>query len=250
MTAGKVQESPVYLPINVLKPLAPEIWMVDGPTIQFGVTGFKMPFPTRMIVIRMVDGGLFVHSPTALTEGLRKEIEALGPVRHVIAPNRIHYWWIPTWRQAYPDAHIWLAPHVRERAGDHIDFETEQLTGPTGYPWDGEIETLPVESRYMTEVVFFHRASRTLVLTDLIENFEGNKIGPLMRCMACLGGVLDPHGSMPRDMRLTFLGRRKELKAVIEQMIALVPERVIIAHGRWYASSGTEELRRAFAWLL
>ena len=33
-------------------------------------------------------------------------------------------------------------------------------------------------------------------------------------------------------------------------MIALDPERVIIAHGRWYDANGTEELKRAFRWLL
>jgi hypothetical protein len=53
---------------------------------------------------------------------------------------------------------------------------------------------------------------------------------------------------MPRDMRLTFA--RLALQSAIETMIGWNPERVIIAHGRWYESNGAAELRRAFRWLL
>ena len=55
---------------------------------------------------------------------------------------------------------------------------------------------------------------------------------------------------MPRDMRLTFARHRPQLKAAVEKMIAWNPERIIIAHGRWYTVGGAAELRRAFRWLL
>jgi hypothetical protein len=240
----------IYPPLNTLKPVAENIWVVDGPVIGFGPGPVKMPFPTRMTVIRLSDGALLIHSPTELTGGLRAEIEALGRVAHIIAPNRIHYWWAPDWHRAWPDATVWLAPRIREQAGGRIDFEARELDRPDGYPWDDEITTRPVAGGYMTEVVFFHRATRTLVLTDLIENFEPVKLGWAMRWLTWLGGVLDPHGSMPRDMRMTFFKQRPQLKAAVEQMIGWDPERVIIAHGRWYARDGAAELKRAFRWLL
>ena len=71
-----------------------------------------------------------------------------------------------------------------------------------------------------------------------------------MRFLTWLGGCLDPDGSMPRDMRLTYSKRKPELRATIERMIAWDPERIILAHGRWYQHDGVEELRRAFAWVL
>ena len=55
---------------------------------------------------------------------------------------------------------------------------------------------------------------------------------------------------MPRDMRATFRGGEDQLRGAIRQMIDWAPERVILAHGRWFQSRGTEELRRAFAWVL
>lgn len=102
----------------------------------------------------------------------------------------------------------------------------------------------------MTEIVFFHRPSRTLILTDFIENFEPRKLGWFSRLLTKLGGAQDPNGSMPRDMRLTFLRRRHALKAAVETMIAWNPARIILAHGRWYEKGGAHELRRAFRWLL
>ena len=133
--------------------------------------------------------------------------------------------------------------------GKRIDFPYWDLTGDGGYPWDGEIATLPITGSFMTEVEFFHRPSRTLILTDLIEYFEPGKLrGVVMPWLTRLGGVQDPHGGMPRDMRLTF--SRTEIRAAIETMIGWNPERVIIAHGRWYEQEGASELRRAFKWVL
>ncbi|WP_157014273.1 DUF4336 domain-containing protein [Mesorhizobium xinjiangense] len=240
-----------YPPLNTLKGVADNLWIVDGPIIRFGMPWPKMSFPTRMTVIRLSDGTLFVHSPTSLVPQLKAEVENVGSPRWLIGPNRIHYWWIPEWRAAFAQADVYLAPRIEEQAGDRIDFDYRALGSDGGYPWDAEIATLAVAGSYMTEFVFFHRASRTLILTDLIENFEPRKVGSiLMRWLTRLGGVQDPDGQMPRDMRLTFAKHRPQLKAAIETMIAWDPERIVIAHGRWYEENGADELRRAFRWLL
>lgn len=210
-----------------------------------------MPFPTRMTFVRLPGDALFVHSPTPLVPELRKEIMETGTVRWIIAPNRLHYWWVPEWRQAFPEAEIYLAPRVREQAKGRIDFPCNDLDRAAGYPWDDALATLPVVGSFMTEVVFFHRASRTLVLTDLIENFEPQKLpSMLQRWLTRLGRVQHPDGQMPRDMRLTYRPQRRLLREAVETMLAWQPERVILAHGRWYERNGTAELRRAFRWLL
>jgi len=237
-----------YEPVNTLKPVADDVWIVDGPVIRFGMPWPKMPFPTRMTIIRIAGRRLFVHSPTPLTPGLKAEVERIGDVACIVGPNRIHYWWIPDWRKAFPAAETWLAPRIREQAKGRIDFPAREIDRTSGYPWDGEIATLPVAGSFMTEVAFFHHASRTLVLTDFIENFEPKKVGFMARWLTWLGGAQDPDGQMPRDMRLTY--GRDAVKAAVEQMIAWAPERVILAHGRWYKKDGTAELKRAFRWLL
>jgi hypothetical protein len=239
-----------YPPLNTPKPLAENVWIVDGPAIRFGVGWLKLSFPTRMTLLRLAGGGLFIHSPTALSPALRSAVEALGRPRWIVAPNRIHYWWVPDWHAAFPAAEVYLAPRVREQAGGRIDFPARDLDAAGGYPWGGEVATLPVAGSYMTEVVFFHRPSRSLVLTDLIENFEPAKLGPVMRRLTRWAGIQDPDGQMPRDMRLTYRAQRPELRRAVETMIAWDPQRIILAHGRCYDRDGAGELRRAFRWLL
>ena len=105
--------------------------------------------------------------------------------------------------------------------------------------WTGQIDQLLVRGRYLTEAVFFHRASRSLILTDLVQNFEAGKIGSFWLGLAMrLAGCLHPDGAMPRDLRLTFLGHRGAFRRAVARMLAWQPERVIIAHGRWYAEHG------------
>lgn len=239
-----------YPPLNTLKPVADDVWIIDGPVIRFGMPWPKMPFPTRMSVIR-IGRDLFIHSPTELTSTLKAEIEAAGQPRWIVGPNRIHYWWIPDWHAAFADALVYLAPRIKEQAGQRIDFDGLPLDRDAGYPWDRDIATFPVAGSYMTEVVFFHRPSRTLILTDLIENFEPAKLDSfLLRWLTRWGRVQHPDGQMPRDMRYTFKAQMPQLKAAVETMIGWNPERIVLAHGRWYERNGAAELRRAFRWLL
>ena len=239
-----------YPPLNTLKLVADDIWIVDGPVIRFRAFGIRIPFATRATIIRLEGDRLFVHSPTPLVPGLKAEIDRTGVPRWIVGPNRLHYWWIPDWRSAYPEAEVYLAPRISEQAGGRIDFDCRTLDQPSGYPWEGPIKTLSVPGTYMTEVVFFHVPSRTLVLTDLIENFEREKLGIVMRLMTRLGGVRDPDGSTPSDLRASFLKQLPQVKSAVETMIAWDPQRIILAHGRWYTHGGTAELRRAFRWIL
>lgn len=238
-----------YAPLNALKPVAPDVWIVDGPTLRFGFAGLSLPFSTRMTIVRLPGGDLFLHSPTALTPDLQAELGRIGRPRWLIGPNRLHYWWLPEWKAAYPAAEAYLAPRLPAHALRHLAFEGQPLAEPSGYPWDAHLKTLPVVGRFMTEVVFFHPASGTLILTDLIENFEAHRIhSRWMRRLTRFAGVQAPDGGMARDMRLTF--PRGVLREAVERMLDWRPERVVIAHGQWFESDGAAHLRRAFRWLL
>jgi hypothetical protein len=97
----------------------------------------------------------------------------------------------------------------------------------------------------------FHTPSRTLVLTDTIENFEEDRVTcARIRWLMRIGGVTDPIGSTPRDLRLTFLGRKEAAPDAAKEMLASRAERVLLAHGRCYLSGAEAELRRALHWLL
>jgi hypothetical protein len=241
----------LYEPLNTLKPFADGVWIADGPLVHMAAFGARMPFPTRMSVVRLADGGLWCHSPVAPDDALFAAMDALGPVRHLVSPNLLHYVHIAAWKRRYPDAVAWASPGVRERArGQHIEVVFDADLGDQPPPaWAACIDQLRFRgSRVLEEIVFLHRASATLILTDLIENFEPGRLPVFMRWIARMAGILDPHGKAPVDMRLTFLGRRREARACVERMLAWRPQRVILAHGRCYPDHAEAELRRAFRW--
>jgi hypothetical protein len=242
----------LYEPINTLKPAGENLWLVDGPIVRMAFLGGTMPFPTRMVVVRLANGDLFLWSPTEPDDRLRAEIDALGPVRHLVSPNKIHYAHIATWKRAYPEATAWASPGVRERAASQrvdVFFDTDLGDLPEEV-WVKDLDQLIFRGgRFMEEVVFFHRKTRTLILADLIENFEAEKVGGLHGWLVRLAGAADPDGKAPIDLRLTFLGGKKEARSTFERMVGWEPEKVIMAHGRPYEREGTAELRRAFRWL-
>jgi len=243
----------LYEPINTLKPIAPDIWIADGPEARMATPfGGGMPFPTRMTTVRPHDGSLWCHSPIASDETLFREIDALGPVRHLVSPNLLHYASITAWKRRYPNAIAWASPGVRERAAaQHIGvaFDADLADAPPD-AWAADLDQVRFRgSRVIEEFVFFHCGSATLILADLIENFEHEKLTRGMRWLARIGGVLDPDGKAPLDMRMTFTGRKRLAREGFDRIMAWHPQRVILAHGRCYERNAEAELRRAFRWV-
>ena len=102
----------------------------------------------------------------------------------------------------------------------------------------------------MDEIVFFHRASKTLILTDAIQNFELDKIAQPYRFLIWLTGAYCPHGQMPLDLRSTFWSNRRQVRTAVEKMIAWEPERIVLSHGRCIDRDAIGALRFAFGWAL
>lgn len=242
----------MYAPLFVIKTVADNIWLADGPAISF----YGLPFPTRMTIVRLDNGGLWLHSPIAFRPQLLAQIQQLGPVQHLVAPNWLHYAYLPEWQQACPTALVWLSPGVQQRAlsrhlqlhGDFdLGFTTDSLAATQ---WPQDLCTLLVGgSKVHQEVVFFHPASRTLILTDLIENFELEKCPLWSRPLFWLAGNYDPDGKAPLDMRWSFRKGKVALRLAVQQMLAWQPKRLILAHGRWYPDNAVAELLRAFRWV-
>lgn len=243
----------LYQPINTLKPVADSIWIVDGPIVQMDMGIAKAPFSTRMTLVRLSEGGLWCHSPIALTPGLQAKIDALGEVRHLVSPNKIHYAYIEQWARAYPNAIAWASPGVRDRATQQnisVTFHAD-LTDNAPAEWSEDLSQMIFRgSRFMDEVVFFHPVSKTLIVADLIENFELRKVNNRwLRWLLKLAGNVAPDGKAPLDLRLTFWDGKRQARSGLQQLLAWQPEKIILAHGQWYSQNGSAELKRAFRWL-
>jgi hypothetical protein len=241
----------LYEPINVYKPLAPNIGIVDGPFEYLTALGMRMPMPftTRMTVVRLVNGEIFLHSPIAFDTRLAGEIRALGTVGHLVSPNQFHYAHIGEWARAFPDAVAWASPGVRRRARARqveINF-TRDLEDHAPAEWNEEIDQILVPGGIFKELVFFHRPSRTLILTDTIMNLELDKLTQPWKTFTKLSGMCAPHGQIFFGMRLPLWLQRKRARAAIGKINSWQPERILLSHGRcFHANAGDGPLRRMF----
>jgi Domain of unknown function (DUF4336) len=231
------------------QPVADGIWIVDSEPIK---VGGGMPLPIRMAVIRLASGDLLLHSPTQYSDDLKSAIEALGPIRHLVAPSVGHWMFLPDWQRACPAAKTWAVPGLKDRAQVRkaaIRIDAELGDEPPG-SWAGEIDQVLVRAPVFKEVDFFHRASRTLLLTDLILNVEPQHLPPFSRVMARALGILAPNGKAPAYVRALLKLNRAETARAAARLVAFNPERVIFAHGRWFERDGAQQLRRSLSWLL
>ena len=227
-----------YEPLNTLKPVADGLWLIDGPSQLHG----RIPYPTRATVVRLADGGLWVHSPTKLTDALQAELDALGPVAHLVAPNHGHVTHIAAWAAAYPQARCWAAP------GADVPGAQELQMGAAEDPWAGQLDQIVVRAgRKLREAAFSHRASRTLILTDLIEALETQHLPPHARPIVWLSGTDHTSGHMRPSYRWSLKSDDKsKLADDVDVMIGWGPKRIIIAHGRWFRLEGVPVLEQAF----
>jgi len=237
-----------YPPLNVPKPVAEGVWVVDsGPQRVLG-----LEVPIRMTVLRLADGGLWLHSPTRHTPALQAALEAIGPIRHLVAPDTAHWAHVSPWRKAVPQAAFWAAPGVVERArGQGVALPgAGVLAEDPPATWAPEMAQAILAGPGFVEVAFHHRPSRTLVLTDTVQALETRRLAPATRLVAGLIGSAAPGGATPVHLRLVLGRRRAANRAAAERLLALDPVRVVFAHGAWFEADGAARLRRALAWLL
>jgi hypothetical protein len=243
------REQAVYPPLDVPKPVADEVWVVDSGPIN--ILGLLLP--VRMTVIRLAGGALLLHSPTRFDFRLKEELEQLGRIEHLVAPNSAHWTFVKEWQSHSPKSLTWAAPGLRQRAqvrrsGVRLDRDL----GPAAPDaWSREIEQVVVPGiGGFAEMALFHKSSRTLVLTDLVQNLEPEKLQLLVRPAAYLIGVTGPVGKAPIYLRTIVRMKGAEARKAAKRLLALEPERVIFAHGRWFQQDGTARLRKSLAWLL
>lgn len=228
----------------MLEKFGPDIWIASGPQVTAAL-GFN--YPTRMAVIRLDSGDLFVWSPTALTDELGAEIASLGPVRHLVAPNSLHDLFIASWKQAYPDARLYAAPGLQERRRD-LAFDAE-ITDNAILPWTSEIAHVVMAGNAITiEVVFFHAKSGTVLFTDLLQQFPPRWFSGWRALIAKWDLMLAPEPSVPRKFRLAFTDRRAA-RAAAERLLSWPAAKVLVAHGTPVRIDGRAFLKRAFRWL-
>lgn len=217
-----------------------DLWCAD--TLQ-PIPGAVMP--ARMFVVRLADG-LWIHSPIKLDDSLAAEIEALGPVRHLVAPNCFHHLHMGPASERWPAARV-HAPHaLRAKRPDlRIDADLRDAE----HPWGDAFEQIAIAGApALDEFVFLHRPSKTLILCDLAFNVHESPTF-MTKLILRMVGVWQ-RLAQSRLWRSITKDRGAAARSVA-RIFELEFQRVLVSHGRTAEGPEVrEQLREGLAWML
>ena len=220
------------------------IWTMSGDDVRmYGV----LPFTTRMTVVRLDSGGVWLHSPVRPAPERQRVIDRLGPVEHLVAPNKIHSLGIEPWKTLYPSAKVWASPGFSAR---HPEIAVDALlTNDVETPWSGEIDHCVIEGHaVLDEVVFLHKPSGTLIITDLIQKHEAAGEAWLWRGVKHMAGILGEDGGVPLDIKLSIRDKTA-MRRSLDTILGWDFDNLIIAHGHCLQGGAKDAVSRAFAWI-
>lgn len=219
-----------------LQPVAENIWLLQQPLSFFGAQ-----VGTRSTVIRLSDGRLWIHSPGPELPGVYKQLRQLGEVAYLVAPNAFHHMFLPKALQMFPEAVAYGTQGVQKK---HPRLSLEPLETLPAESWNGEIEKLSVKGLRLDEQVFYHHASATLMLTDLLFNMRGEDF--YTRLMLTLEGVQDKL-ACTRLVAFLLLKDRDALRQSCEAILDWDFERIIMCHGETVETEAQAAFAQAMA---
>lgn len=227
----------------MLEVIAPDLYVAAGP---FRVAGIALG--GRMTVVRLPSGDLWMHSPIAVTDALAAAVTALGPLRHIVAPNCFHHLYVQGWLARFPAATLHAPDGLNKK---RRDLAIHRPLAPEADPaWGGVLQPFHIAGAPMAdEWVFVHAPSRSLIVTDSLFHFREKPEWSwwqrsYLRMTAASGGV-----RMSRVFRLTVRDRGA-LRSSFEAILDSGFERLIPTHGEVLHSGAAEATREGLAWLL
>lgn len=223
----------------MLRQLDDALWVEDH---DFSLLGANIG--TRTSIVRLSDGGLFLHAPGPTRPGMADEIDRLGEVRFLVAPNDFHHLYIADHAKHWPAARMYGAPGLSAKRKD-LNFAGELGEQPEA-AWARDLDQIWIGGApRVNEIAFLHRVSRTLLLVDLVFNVTPSNLfmGLMMRINGSMGlGTSRLMRFMLKDLRAT--------RVSVEKIFEWDFDRVIMSHGEVVERDGREALRESFGWLL
>jgi hypothetical protein len=224
----------------MLTPVEDNLWFVHIPT-----TSGAIRLGMRMTVVRLRNGGLWLHAPVPLDNGLLGALQTLGPVRYIVAPNLMHHRYLAACRRLFPEARILAAPGLASKREDMQFDGMLGQTGELGYGTD-LVQHVVAGAPRLNEVAFLHVSTRTLILTDLLFNIHPPaNLGT--RVYLKLAGK---YGAPCQTALLRwFVKDKNAFSASMDHLLNWDFDRIVLSHGQLVASGGRSALRDATAWL-
>lgn len=213
------------------------LWVVEHPLRLLGVN-----LGMRMTVIRLDAGGLILHSPVAYEGHLKAQLDSIGKVCAIVAPNCMHNLFLDEWINAYPEATYYQPPGIKKIKA--LPLQSKIINDEAPAVWHAEVEQHIIKGLpRVNEAVFFHKNSRTLIVTDLVFNMSATD-SMYETLFLRLNGAYKKFG--PTRVFKTFVKDKQAFRESIERLLRWDFEAVIMSHGEMLSQGGKQKFKNAF----
>lgn len=220
-----------------MQKLSEDIWVHDD---EMTLMGGRLRL--RMTVVRLASGTLWVHSPTAISDELIRETSELGDVGYIVGPNNGHNLFLKEWVSAFPSAELVVSSGIPQKLKLTDGFKLLDADFENIWAEDLERVYMPGVS-FFNESVFLHKKSKSLILTDYIQNYEGAEQTFMQKF------VLGPIGfkgiCLAPPLKLGFLHKDKAgFRESLQRIKQWEFDRVIVTHGDIIEADAGENFER------
>ncbi len=218
-----------------MKNLAENLWL-----LRYSLPILGEYLGRNVTVIRLRSGELVIHSTGPFSPEDVAAISAVGTPAFLVEAITLHDTFAKEGRAAFPNI-PYLAP---EGFSETVGFPTEPLSQLPA-AWQGELDSLELAGKSKApEYVFFHRPSRTLIVTDLAFNVEDDApLGVRLLSYVQVGSQHSP--GMPRPEKF-MIGDRAAFLRSVEKMMSWDFDRVIVGHGEPIETGGKGRMEEEF----
>jgi hypothetical protein len=183
-----------------------------------------------MTIMRTRSKELVIHNPIQLEESAYAQLQGLGLVAHIVAPNRFHNSDGAFYRKRFP-----LARFYPPGSGNQWPMELRKEVD--AHVFGG--------LRFLDETVFFHKVSKTLVVTDLVFNMQ-IKLEGAEKLLFQANRIYQRFGPS-RIFRYGFVKNKIAAGRSLDKILRWDFDRVIMNHGTILERDGPNQLRASFA---
>lgn len=236
------------VPRSPFKQITYNIYVREQPLKYLG-----LEVGTRMTIVRLDSNELVLISPVQLDSQAIAEINNLGTVKYIIAPNLFHYLYLQDCKNIYPDASLITAPGLEtkkpEIKNDYI-FTQDKIS------FNGELEYflfagfqafMLTTFSVANEIVFYHPESKTLILTDTAFHFDSSF--PLITQFA--SRIIGCYEQLRPSLLDKIATQDKEqIIASVNKLLQWDFQRVIMAHGTIVEENAREKFVAGYEWFL
>lgn len=217
-----------------MRQLADNLWLLQYPLSVLGTQHGR-----NVTVIRLSSGKTILHSMAPFTPADVAAIRDLGTLSWLVESMLLHDTYAKEGRTAFPDLPFLGPPGF----SDVVKFPTQPLL-PAPAEWAGEVEVLPVEGApKLKEHLFLHVPSRSLIVADLVFNFDPNEHGWDRFFHRYIAGFKRYPG-MSRIFKIC-ISDPEAFKASMAKVMESDFDRIIVGHGEVIESGGKALLKRA-----